>query len=115
MFDTNQVAYLIYFSGLIGIALLLELLRRLGRLAAAGEATRGPTSMGIVHGTFVVITVINIGIAQIIVPLLGQTITRFAFLMMVLETVAWAYVIYWNGWSRNKIIGIVNAAATDRR
>ena len=33
---TNQMAYLIYFFGLIGVALLLEILRQLGCLAAAG-------------------------------------------------------------------------------
>jgi hypothetical protein len=75
---------------------------------------RGPQSLKIIHGTFVVITVINLGIAQVVFPFLPPRISRFSFVMIIFETLAWAYLVYVNAWTRNKLIGLVQWAATDR-
>lgn len=121
---TNQIAYLFYFFSLIGIAIGLEVIRYLpsrrtvntGSMALSVNASvkRGAVSLQIIHGTFVVITAINIGIAQVVFPFLPPRINRFSFVMMVLETFAWAYLVYLNGWARNKLMRLVQWAATDR-
>jgi hypothetical protein len=121
---TNQIAYLIYFVLLIliafGLAIIPHLPPRLtgntGNMVVTVDATvqRGPQSLKIIHGTFVVITVINLGIAQVVFPFLPPRISRFSFVMIIFETLAWAYLVYVNAWTRNKLIGLVQWAATDR-
>lgn len=110
----NEILYLVYFFGLIGFLVFAEFRRRREMAQRPGEVTRASTSLAIIHGTFIVITIINLGIAQIVFPLLPTRISRFAFAMMLIETAIWAYLIYLNGWLRNKLIGLVGTAGRDR-
>ena len=115
---TNPILYLVYFFGLIGFAAIMEALRLLKivpRPSVVGQVTRANISMTAIHGTFVVISGLNVGIASPVFTFMPPRIGRFSFGMILLETLTFAYLIYWNGWVRNKILGIIGQATTDRR
>lgn len=99
----NDRLYLLYFLLLVGGAVLLALLRLLGvvtdqmHLAPGLTAVvqRGPVSQAVLFGLLAtVIAALNLGAAQLVFPLLSPQIGRFAFVMVVLETAAWAYLVY---------------------
>jgi hypothetical protein len=99
----NDRLYLFYFWFLIGGAVLLAVLRILGFVTdqmdlapgLTAVVTRGPESIGIIGGTFAtIVAVLNLGVAQLIFPLLSSQVNRFAFLIVMLETAAWAYLVY---------------------
>jgi hypothetical protein len=121
---SNQVAYLVYVVLLVVLGPILEgvshVRARIKTTAAnrttvhvEATVTRGDASLRIFHGAFLSVTAINIGIGQIVIPLL--TIIRdYAFVIMLLETLAWAYLFYLNSWTRNKLIGLVMWVSKDR-
>jgi hypothetical protein len=112
---SNERLYLIYFWTLVAGSVLLAILRWLGvvtdRLQLApgltAQITRGAESTNILSAAYVtIVTVLNLGLAQLVFPLLPSQINRFAFAMVVIETAAWAYLIYRWPWFSNWLIGL---------
>lgn len=112
---SNERLYLAYFWVLFAGAALLALLRMLGVVTdhvqlgsgLTAEVKRGPESTGILSAAYAtVFAVVNLGVAQLVFPLLPCSISRFAFLMVTIETLAWAYLIYRWPWLSNLLIGL---------
>ncbi len=79
-----------------------------------GVVRRGPVSMATFNGWFAGITGFNLGIGAIVVPLLPHNTARFGWILIVLATVAWFYIIYWTGWFRNWYLGVLQKTTEDR-
>jgi hypothetical protein len=80
----------------------------------ADQVKRGAVSMTLFNGWFAGITGFNIGVGAIVMPLLPLGISRFAWLLVLLVTAAWFYVIYWTGSFRNWYLGVQEKASKDR-
>lgn len=112
---SNEKLYLIYLWSLLAAAVLLALLRAFGIVTdemhlgggLSARVIRGPESTAILSAAFAtVVAILNIGVAQLVFPLLPFNINRFAFIMVVIETMAWAYLIYRLPWLSNWLIGL---------
>jgi hypothetical protein len=117
---SNAVLYPVYLFALITAFIAAIIRSRLPANLPAGAAAlanatvkRGDTSMGVFHGTFLIITGINLGIAQVVIPYLPPAMQSFSFLMMLVEIGIWGYLVYRDDWTRNRIIGLVKIKAPD--
>ena len=101
---SNEVAYLLYFFGLlvvVGFAIHRKVRVQPGIRA---DVRRGDRSLNMFDAFFGGITVINLGVAHVTIPLMPDRTSRFAFLMLVIETFAWAYLIYRDAKTREYIL-----------
>jgi hypothetical protein len=111
----NDSSYLIYFAVLVGGAGLLAVLRHFGVVSdqinlgpgLTAEVKRGPESIAKLSTIFATIfVVLNLGVAQLVFPLLSPQVGRFAFVMVVLESLAWAYLLFRWPLLTNWLIGL---------
>jgi hypothetical protein len=103
--DVNEVTYLLYFFGLVGWAPVSFVRRTIYGLGGM-VALRSEENINKLHSFFVGFTALNLGLAQVVMPLLPAPTNKFAFLMLVVETAASAQLVCRDTKNREWIISI---------
>lgn len=117
-FLKNDWLYLLYFWLLLFSAIALAAFNKYSNrprpnASARLSVKRGDYSMGLVHGLFITVAGFNIAIGQVVFPFIASHISKYSFIMILLQTFAWAHIIYKNVWVRNRFFAIVAKAADE--
>jgi hypothetical protein len=106
---SNESLYLGYLGLLLAGAVVSELRHGAKRILGHAAARRSEAEMSVIHGEFIVITGINLGVGQITFQYMPEYLQQLAFLLVVIETLAWACLIYRDDWFSRKLIRLLGA------
>jgi hypothetical protein len=106
---SNEFLYLGYLGLLLAGAVVSEVRHGARRLLGSAAARRSEGEMSVIHGEFIVITGINLGVGQITFQYLPGYLQELAFLLVMVETLAWACLIYRDDWFSRKLIRLLGA------
>jgi hypothetical protein len=106
---SNEFMYLGYIAVLLGGVIVSEVRHCAKRISGHASPTRTDADMSIMHGEFIVITGINLGIGQIVFQYMPDYIQELAFLLVMIETFAWACLIYRDDWFSRRLIWLLGA------
>jgi len=107
---SNEFLYLAYVAVLVAGVTIAELRHCAKRISGRAAPPRTEADLSVMHAEFIVITGINLGVGQITFQYMPEYIQKLAFLLVVIETFAWAFLIYRDDWFSRKLIRLMGAS-----
>jgi hypothetical protein len=107
---SNEFLYLAYIAVLVAGVAIAEVRHCARRISGRAGPPRTEADMSVMHAEFIVITGINLGIGQITFQYMPEYIQKLAFLLVMIETFAWAFLIYRDDWFSRKLIRLMGAS-----
>jgi len=104
---SNEFLYLGYVGVLLAGAVISEVRHGAKRILGRANPRRSEAEMSVIHGEFIVITGINLGIGQITIQYMPEYVQKLAFLLVAVETLSWACLIYRDDWFSRGLVRLL--------